>query len=284
MDTSLLTVVLGQQSMMLKNIDNLGYELANEWMRWEVFCIASHGVRSLQVHGKTSLLFQFAFNTSLEDTQYGNGKVVFICNRRRLETNPPFLSQGTDPSSDTFHRIEMKYVDDDEDIKKYFSAFHLHDTFPAAVVIDDFGNFFQERGCQQRYGNPRGRDLAMVRTLALCHSAIFHANETRPCQLLLSETHHGDTPRLLFIYKRWIPTIFTVIGDGSGSFYLKSNSNLGSDSLGRTIIAKYSIALHYLVLEGITEDHERSSGFMKSVSSVVGFDLVVTGYSVPITK
>lgn len=43
-------------------------------------------------------------------------------------------------------------------------------------------------------------------------------------------------------------------GDGSGSFYLKSNSNLGSDSLGRRRIAKYSIALHYLVLEGITED------------------------------
>ena len=38
-----------------------------------------------------------------------------------------------------------RYLDDDEGIKKYFSAFHLHDTFPAAVVIDDFGNYFQER-------------------------------------------------------------------------------------------------------------------------------------------
>lgn len=36
-------------------------------------------------------------------------------------------------------------MDDDEGIKKYFAAFHLHDTFPAAVVIDDFGNFFQEK-------------------------------------------------------------------------------------------------------------------------------------------
>lgn len=36
-------------------------------------------------------------------------------------------------------------MDDDEGIKKYFAAFHLHDTFPAAVVVDDFGNFFDDR-------------------------------------------------------------------------------------------------------------------------------------------
>ena len=36
-------------------------------------------------------------------------------------------------------------MDDDEGIKNYFAAFHLHDTFPAAVVVDDFGDFFEER-------------------------------------------------------------------------------------------------------------------------------------------
>ena len=34
---------------------------------------------------------------------------------------------------------------DDEDIKKYFAAFHLYDSLPAAVVVDDFGAFFSER-------------------------------------------------------------------------------------------------------------------------------------------
>ncbi|PON91798.1 hypothetical protein TorRG33x02_123960 [Trema orientale] len=112
--------------------------------------------------------------------------------------------------------------------------------------------------CQERYGNPRGRELAMVRTLALCHNAITHANETRPCKLLLSDTHHGDSPRLLFIYKRWVSTIFTIKGDGSGSFILKSNNNIGNGSSERTNskTAKYSIALQYLFLEGITEDCE----------------------------
>ncbi|MBA0642290.1 hypothetical protein Goklo_026710, partial [Gossypium klotzschianum] len=139
--------------------------------------------------------------------------------------------------------------DDDEGIKKYFAAFHLKDTFPIAVVVDDFRDFFHERSCQERYGNPRGRDLAMVRTLALCHNAIIFA------KLLLSDTHNGDSPRSLFIYKRWIRTIFTVkgCGDDSGSFCLKYNKYSESGSSKGTKTAKYSIAFQNLLLEGITE-------------------------------
>ncbi|XP_044512497.1 uncharacterized protein LOC123230373 isoform X1 [Mangifera indica] len=204
--------------------------------------------------GKTSLLFQFAFNCASEST--GNGKVMFLCNRRRLETKPPFLSQGIDPSSHVFKRIHMKYLDDDEGIKKYFAAFHLHEIFPAAVIVDDFGDFFHERTCQERYANPRGRDLAMVRTLALCHNAITKANEKGPCKLLLSDAHHGNTPRLLFIYKRWISSIFTIKGDGFGSFLLKNIDHSGSGSVGWMRTAKHSIALQYLMLEEVTEDGE----------------------------
>jgi hypothetical protein len=50
---------------------------------------------------------------------------------------------------------------------------------------------------------------------------------------------------------------FCAAGEGSGSFVLmKSNSSLGSGSSLRTKTAKYSIALQYLFLEGITEDSE----------------------------
>lgn len=38
-----------------------------------------------------------------------------------------------------------RYLDDDEGIKKFFAAFHLYDKFPVSVVIDDFGDFFDER-------------------------------------------------------------------------------------------------------------------------------------------
>ncbi|KAK9117701.1 hypothetical protein Sjap_016648 [Stephania japonica] len=178
--------------------------------------------------GKTSLLFQFALNSVLESSS-SNAYVVFICNRTRLENNPPFLSQGVDPSSDVFERIHMKYVEDDEGLKKYFAAFHLHEISPTAVIVDDFGDFFDDSKCQAKYNSQRGRDLAMVRTLALCQDAIMHANEKldsgNSCKLLISDTYLGDTPRSLFIYKRWASSIFTTKGNGEGSYLLSSSSS-----------------------------------------------------------
>ncbi|XLS50019.1 hypothetical protein HN51_010696 [Arachis hypogaea] len=200
--------------------------------------------------GKTSLIFQFAFNVALHSS---NSNVIFICNRHRFDSKPPFLSQGIDPSSDVFHRIQMKYVNDDQDIRNFFAAFHLFDTLPAALVIDDFGHFFDNKSCQQRYSNSRGRELAMVKTLALCHNAITYANQKGSCKLVLSDilTHHGDSPRFQFIYNKWIHTTFTIKeGDVCGSFILKEkNSNTGKNKA-----AKYSIALQYLALDEIVED------------------------------
>ncbi|KMZ57108.1 hypothetical protein ZOSMA_89G00610 [Zostera marina] len=196
--------------------------------------------------GKTSLLFQFAFNCALQNT----GDVVFICSKQRLEAKPPFLSKGTDPDSEVFRRVHMKYIKDDEGIKKYFAAFHLHDNIPSTVIIDGFGDFFVESNCQNRYSNPRGRDLAMSRSLALCRDAIHHANERlssmRSCKLLLSDTHQGDNPRLLFIYKRWISSIFVISKGNYDSFLLKESNRMKS--------AKYSISLQSLVLEEIIDE------------------------------
>ncbi|KAJ0702420.1 hypothetical protein HanPI659440_Chr14g0529311 [Helianthus annuus] len=145
-----------------------------------------------------------------------------------------------------------RYVEDEEGINKFFAAFHMHDKFPVLVIIDDFGEFFDERICQQMYHSPRGRELAIVRTLALCRNAIDHANETGTCMLLLSDTHHGDTPKFLHIYKRWVNSIYTVKGDGIGSFIIKSNG----PEIVRTA-AKYSVALQYLVLEEMYENEEQ---------------------------
>lgn len=206
--------------------------------------------------GKTSLLLQFAINCTSESF----GDVVFICNKRRLENKPPFLSHGVDPSSDALQRIQMKYVEDDEEIKNFFAAFHLHESFPVAVIIDDFGEFFMDGNCQQRYSNARGRDLAMVRTLALCWDAIAYANQKlqpkASCNLLVADTHQGDSPRLLFIYKRWVQCIFTIQGDGSGSYILK-NSFISGNRQASTKTAKYSIALQHLALEEIVEQQNQ---------------------------
>ncbi|CAM8905282.1 unnamed protein product [Rhodiola kirilowii] len=94
--------------------------------------------------GKTSLLFQFAYNAALPADR-DDAFVVFICNQARLRNKPPHLSQTVDPTSDVFKRIQMKYVEDDQGVKNYFAAFHLLDKFPVAVIVDDFGDLFSER-------------------------------------------------------------------------------------------------------------------------------------------
>ncbi|KAK9120223.1 hypothetical protein Scep_018316 [Stephania cephalantha] len=155
--------------------------------------------------GKTSLLFQFALNSVLEMSSSSNDYVVFICSRSRLENNP---------------LISPRYVDDDEGMKKYFAAFHLHEMSPKAVIVDDFGDFFDDSE---------------------------KLDSGNSCKLLISDTYQGDTPRSLFIYKRWASSIFTIKGNGQGSYLLSSSS---SSELKK--VAKYSIALQYLVLEEIT--------------------------------
>lgn len=194
--------------------------------------------------GKTSLLFQFAYNSAMED----NRTVIIL---RRLHNNPPVLSQGVDPSSEIFSRIQIKYLDDDEGINNYFAALHLLDVLPASIIIDDFADFFGERNCRERYNNPRGRELAIVHALALCRNAIDHANTKARCQLLLSDTHKGDSPRLLYIYKRWVACIYTIYADGSGLFILEKSYPDVAIAKRMQKSAKYSIAHQYLVLKGI---------------------------------
>ncbi|XP_019454358.1 PREDICTED: uncharacterized protein LOC109355583 isoform X2 [Lupinus angustifolius] len=214
----------------------------------------NHSISNLQLlsgppsSGKTSLLFHFAFNVA---TLHSHSTVIFICNRHTFHSKPPFLSQGMDPSSHIFHRIQMKYLNDDQDIRNYFSAFHLYHTLPAAVLIDDFPLFFHNN---QQHGD---RDFAMAKTLALCHNAITYANQKGSCKLLLSDTHthQGDIPRFNFIYKKWIHTTFTIQeGDVPGSFILKDRSHSRIGNRGGIKAAKYSVALQYLVLDGIIDD------------------------------
>eukprot|EP01018_Ginkgo_biloba_P025481 Gb_14484 [translate_table: standard] len=199
--------------------------------------------------GKTSLLLQFAYNCARETS----ATVVFLCRRHSMEKNPPFLPQDIDPSSDIFEQIQMKYLEDDEGIRKYFAAFHMHQTFPRAVIIDDLCEFFEEGKCREKYGQARGRDVAMVRTLALCCDAINHANEKMPstesCKLLISDTHVGDTPRLLYIYQRWLPYILTVKACDASTFVLKIS--ISPDNKKKGHYAKYTTSLQYLTLEEI---------------------------------
>ncbi|CAL4917089.1 unnamed protein product [Urochloa decumbens] len=243
--------------------------------------------------GKTSLLFQFAVNRAAESGRgvvfiCSKGRMEnnppFLSQVRSLrflgsvvygecdqsaefaragsmllisEVTPHsvILFQGVDPSMSLLQRIQIKYTEDGDEIRKYFAAFHLLENFPAAVIVDDFADFFSERSCQQRYETTRARDLAMVRILALCHNAIGHANaklgSLGSCNLLLSDVLQGDTPRSLFIYKRWINSVYTIRADGTGSYILQNTVSPESETK-KARKAKYSVALQYLVLEEIS--------------------------------
>ncbi|KAJ9542526.1 hypothetical protein OSB04_029032 [Centaurea solstitialis] len=55
--------------------------------------------------------------------------------------------------------------------------------------------------------------------------------------LLFSDTHHGDTPRLLYIYRRWVNSIYTIKG-GFALLLLKHGpevafgTQIGCDKMG----------------------------------------------------
>lgn len=195
--------------------------------------------------GKTSLLLQFAYNCAWSEST----TAVFICKRQNVERKPPILSEDVDASSEVFERVHMKYVDGDDDIRKYFAAFHLHDTIPRVVIIDDFFELFDDWKCKKLYGQLRGREIGIIRTLALCRDAIDHATKTcgAECKLLISDTHANQGPRLLYIYQRWLSTILTIEALDS-RFMLKTYRNNGSSQDDKAY-AQYTMAQQNLKLE-----------------------------------
>ncbi|MCO5607718.1 hypothetical protein L7F22_061917 [Adiantum nelumboides] len=127
-----------------------------------------------------------------------------------------------DAGSELFERVHMKYVESDEEVRKYFAAFHLHDIIPRVVIIEDFFDLFDDWKCKKLYGQTRGREIGIVRTLALCRDAIDYASKIAgvECKLLISDTHVSQGPRLLYIYQRWLTTILTIESLDTG-FILK---------------------------------------------------------------
>ncbi|XP_024529077.1 uncharacterized protein LOC9650529 isoform X3 [Selaginella moellendorffii] len=136
---------------------------------------ASDGVDSVLLtgpscSGKTTLLFHFAINLVSEQ---GLSNVVIICKRSSMENDPPSLPEDLDTQH--LRRISFKYVSDDEDLDKYFAAFHLANPLPQAVIIDSFSEFFEDWIYEDDGGDGQPLEVAMVDSLALCLNAMEHA-------------------------------------------------------------------------------------------------------------
>ncbi|KAG6556146.1 hypothetical protein Mapa_002087 [Marchantia paleacea] len=200
--------------------------------------------------GKTSLLLQLAYNIAAQ----GSNNVVFICKPRNFDSDI-YLTQDVDSSSEILDRIQIKYVHDDEELRKFFAAFHMHISLPTTLIVDDFLDFF--RGCEttQQSCEPRiSRGLVIAKTLCLAHSAISYASEqyktTALCRLILSDSHSGDGPRLSYIMKGWINQTFVIkaVHDMSTFTLELHSSSMGPEK--EYVVAKYVLSQNHLRFDG----------------------------------
>mmetsp|Transcript_29822 Transcript_29822/g.65173 ORF Transcript_29822/g.65173 Transcript_29822/m.65173 type:complete len:238 (+) Transcript_29822:351-1064(+) len=170
-------------------------------------CMLSGPPRS----GKTSLLFQLAYNIAVEGK-----RVLFICQRAKIELNPPLLPEGVSPSSDACERIDMRYLRNDEELRLFMASFHLLPELPQAVIVDDFSEFFTRYG-----GERRTLEKAMVKTLAFLYDATEHASERlvgEKCKLVIAEQTSGASPRSMYLYQRWLPLVLLLSAVPEGGF------------------------------------------------------------------
>ncbi|XP_024529075.1 uncharacterized protein LOC9650529 isoform X1 [Selaginella moellendorffii] len=174
---------------------------------------ASDGVDSVLLtgpscSGKTTLLFHFAINLVSEQ---GLSNVVIICKRSSMENDPPSLPEDLDTQH--LRRISFKYVSDDEDLDKYFAAFHLANPLPQAVIIDSFSEFFEDWIYEDDGGDGQPLEVAMVDSLALCLNAMEHASKESPseqaCKLVISDLS-DEAASYMYIYKKYLSRVFVI--------------------------------------------------------------------------
>lgn len=198
--------------------------------------------------GKTSLLFQYAYNCCAANAR---ARVLFICKRKRLDSAPLCLPKDADIRSEPYSRIFLRYLSTDVDIRKFCAGLPFLDFVPHLIIIDDFNEFFIESLQVNRFGSSsRARDLNMVKTLALARdTANFASTVLAPhsiCELLISDTAVGDGPRMLYIFKRWLPQMLMIRANAESTFSLQALH--GDECLARREV-RYSIAQRTLKVE-----------------------------------
>ena len=126
-----------------------------EWRRicsWEPRIGRGGGNRELNLHfssfvnhdsGKTSLLFQHAITTAER-----GGAVLFITrDRTKLHKTLPLLPVGVEPpGGQVLKRIHLRYVKDDETLRKLICCIPLLDFSPALIVVDGLAAFYRQFG------------------------------------------------------------------------------------------------------------------------------------------
>ncbi|CAL8466736.1 g6272 [Coccomyxa elongata] len=170
--------------------------------------------------GKTSILLHYAYKLALKGK-----RVLFICQKAKIEQVPPLLPPGVDGNNGAFSNVHMRYLSTAADLQKIAACLHLLDELPEAIIVDDLSSFIDARGPEHGAGDKRQRDAELVRTLAFLHEATAYAskklagipcvsrNPACSCHLLVTDPV-TDGPQNLQLMQRWLPLHLTIRGSG----------------------------------------------------------------------
>ena len=164
--------------------------------------------------GKTTLLFQHALSVANRDP---SARVMFVCKRDAIEARPPLLQRAS-TLGDGAGRIQLKYLNNDAELRRLGSVIHLlpPETLPTLIVIDGMTSFF----APAQGGDNREREMRLARTLASLHECADscgrmrseHVVEGEQCLLLASCPADGnhDAPPVQWLWYKWFPCVFGV--------------------------------------------------------------------------
>eukprot|EP01129_Flabellula_baltica_P009649 TRINITY_DN3971_c0_g1_i1.p1 TRINITY_DN3971_c0_g1~~TRINITY_DN3971_c0_g1_i1.p1 ORF type:complete len:274 (+),score=35.06 TRINITY_DN3971_c0_g1_i1:47-823(+) len=201
--------------------------------------------------GKSTLLFRYVYNEAVNH----DAKVLYVCNRAKMQSNLPLLPPEDDDSMkrtdySNLSLIQMVYLQNDEELRRFFANIHLHPELPSVIVVDDFGFFFED-------------DAAKFRTMAIISDAVDYINrsldieregddvvvtkERNQCTLLLSETvEESDRSFKMSAYSMWFPLCLVIRGK-SNPFTLVPYK-IRSELINPTWAASYSLTQTYNLL------------------------------------
>ena len=124
--------------------------------------VAGHMLFGPSSCGKTSLLFEYAFNCA-EKGDY----VLFIVPKPLMRL-PLFVNERKQPDAMVLKRINMVYLANCDELTDYFANVHLDKVRNSPigrtrhVLIDDFHSYFREKGSRTEDTNRLAKCMAYI--------------------------------------------------------------------------------------------------------------------------
>jgi len=145
------------------------------------------------------------------------GRVLFLCNRERLESDPPehVVEAWQASRDDAFSGIQMRYVTDELDLKRVISCLHLipPSKRPSSLVVDDIDLIMATKASEE--DENKNKILSLETRLARCLAYLQNASTclSRPASVVASITLGSEEDlqsNQMHIYRRYFASIQTM--------------------------------------------------------------------------